>query len=558
MKKLSIMCAFVLVFGLMASQAFGLSYCKDVLEPGNSGGWAGLVKSFDDEYTVSPGDTFDVDIWINGAPGGANLGGFWIDFTDSTDKIAYVGCGRYYSDGTEAGPGPWDPGSGGNIVNEPAGVGTLMVTIGFLAGAGAMPDGDGDIIIAKVTFECIAAGDANIKVNPIAGFDAWSPNTIWPDTPADEDAEIGENTLVIHQEVECVTADDCPYHADGLVCTGDQSCIANKCIPPTIAGPFNPCDDTNDCTLNICEEPTPPDVDPVCTYPCDVAGLTGPTDPCCTDAACENEDICAAQVTLTINPESDGYAYYSPSQEGVIIIKKYICMNNPPQQDPITGEVIFSGLVGAIQFDLCEEIGGVPIDCTECKDCELTERTTIFDCFVNELDNGCCRVILIGKHPGAAINPGICNIVVVVELMYDECRGVPLCITEYFDNIVVSDYDGYSVAAAGLPGSICPIACGDVCPAGNPPAWDCGDGVVDIFDIMCEVDFALADVPIDAPNACQLPRADVPTGTPPVCIPPDGDINILDIMVLIDMALGRQNCCDFYYLEIMYQTATPG
>ena len=45
-------------------------------------------------------------------------------------------------------------------------------------------------------------------------------------------------------------------------------------------------------------------------------------------------------------------------------------------------------------------------------------------------------------------------------------------------------------------------------------ANDCGDGVVDIYDIMCEVDLALTAT---TPNDCQLARADVPTGTPPNC-----------------------------------------
>ena len=80
-------------------------------------------------------------------------------------------------------------------------------------------------------------------------------------------------------------------------------------------------------------------------------------------------------------------------------------------------------------------------------------------------------------------------------------------------------------------------------------ANDCGDGVVDIYDIMCEVDLALTAT---APNDCQAPRADVPTGTPPWCTAPDGEINILDIMVLIDMALNRQDCCSFFYQGIIY------
>jgi hypothetical protein len=157
---------------------------------------------------------------------------------------------------------------------------------------------------------------------------------------------------------------------------------------------------------------------------------------------------------------------------------------------------------------------------------------------------------MICKNPGCAINPGICDIVtIVLEMISDDPACFDDCIAENFENIVISDYDGYQVLADSISGAICPVVCGDVCPPGTGVGNDCGDGVVDIYDIMCEVDFALTAT---TPNTCQAARADVPTGTPPDCIPPDGNINILDIMVLIDMALNRQDCCSFYYLGIIY------
>ena len=106
-----------------------------------------------------------------------------------------------------------------------------------------------------------------------------------------------------------------------------------------------------------------------------------------------------------------------------------------------------------------------------------------------------------------------------------------------------------------MSGTVCPFVCGDVCPADDPltPGWDCGDGVVDIYDIMCEVDFALT---VATPDDCQAMRANVPTGTPPDCedpsAEPDNPINILDVMVIIDMALDRQDCCTFYYTGVIY------
>jgi hypothetical protein len=244
---------------------------------------------------------------------------------------------------------------------------------------------------------------------------------------------------------------------------------------------------------------------------------------------CLSAPICCGVILI----KEDGY--YQPSQEGeVATIKNRICLDNPDI------------LIGGIQFDLCD----TP-DCLECIDCELTERTVMFDCVVLELPDGCCRVIMFCKNPGCAINPGLCNIVTIVmqtkEGAPEECGED--CIEESFTNIVVSDYDGFHVIVSGVSGQLCPIVCGDVCPPGTGMSNDCGDGLVDIYDIMCEVDFALT---ASTPNDCQLPRADVPTGTPPECTSPDGAIDILDIMVLIDMALNRQDCCSFYYTGVIY------
>ena len=109
------------------------------------------------------------------------------------------------------------------------------------------------------------------------------------------------------------------------------------------------------------------------------------------------------------------------------------------------------------------------------------------------------------------------------------------------DNCPGTDNEDQADADNNGIGDACEdINCGDVWPPeSSPGAMDCGDGVVDIYDITAEVDLALGV----QPDACQAERANVPTGNPTYCSAPDGIINILDIVVLIDKTLRRIHCC---------------
>jgi len=289
------------------------------------------------------------------------------------------------------------------------------------------------------------------------------------------------------------------------------------------------CDDLNTCSDDACTEGAPGSCSNVCNAPDAV-------DPCCEDPVCDGFGICAAGGVINIG---DWWANC-----GDVGVKIDICLQN----------LVIP--VGGFQIDLCEDVD----DCLICTECELTERTVIFDCMVNELENGCCRVILFAKHPGGLINPGECNIVRIVYEIRDTPECCDTCIGIDGENIVLSDEYGYDrLGVVGDTGEVCPFVCGDVWPPQSAPGLnDCGDGVIDLFDILEEISFVLGD-PADAPDDCQGnptgPRDDVPTGTPIIlpaqCLPPDGVINILDVMVLIDMALGRQDCCSYYYAGII-------
>jgi hypothetical protein len=79
---------------------------------------------------------------------------------------------------------------------------------------------------------------------------------------------------------------------------------------------------------------------------------------------------------------------------------------------------------------------------------------------------------------------------------------------------------------------------GDVSPKNT-----CGNGVVDLYDILTEIDFILG---IQTPTDCQAAKADIVRyGMPPYCYVPDGVIDIFDAMVIIDKALKKPNCIDY-------------
>jgi len=334
MKKLSILCVLlslsVLVF---IATAFSATYRIDILESGNPGGWTGSSKTFDDELKTTPVQTLEMDIWMTGAPGNATAGGLWFDFSGSTDKISYISAGRYLTNGSEAGNGPWDP-LAGVVVDEPDGPGTLMVIVGHLGSVA--PDGDGDIIIAKVVVQYLSAGAADIMVSTIPSTATWGPaGNGW------NDATIPTTTFTF---LECTVNEDCddgafctgtatcvdgacvagpdPCPDDGIWCNGDEGCdeVNDQCVPgePRCQddGLFCngdelcnedddqceqinvPCDDDGDPCTDNCDEPTDT---------CYVCNATGPDDDCCTTSdACATAEICVVEYTDFYVDGTDG------------------------------------------------------------------------------------------------------------------------------------------------------------------------------------------------------------------------------------------------------------
>jgi hypothetical protein len=318
MKKLSILFVLAFALGLMVGPALAATYQVDILESGNPGGWTGSLKTFDSTYQSTVPQTLEIDIWMTDAPGGATAGGAFLDFRGSIDKITYVNVLRYNNEAGQL-PGPWQTGAGVVVEVEP---GLLVVVVGNLGTA--QPDGDDDLIVAKLTVDYLANGTGAIDVSTIEGVATWGPFPPW------DDASIPTTTLTLNA---CSVNEDCddglfcngtatcvdgscvagidPCPDDGLWCNGDVGCdeVTDQCIPGELRcqddGLFcngdESCDEDNDQCLQS-NLPCPDDGDP-CTDDCDeptdtcsVCNATGTADPCCLDSpACETAEACLVE-----------------------------------------------------------------------------------------------------------------------------------------------------------------------------------------------------------------------------------------------------------------------
>jgi hypothetical protein len=197
-----------------------------------------------------------------------------------------------------------------------------------------------------------------------------------------------------------------------------------------------------------------------------------------------------------------------------------------------------------------------------CDDCMPDpNRAPDFECFAEEQGDGSCKIIMVVVDKAALIaEAGVYETVFTVQYHVSQCSDLTSQVTKTVpppcdppegcievgialeDTIVVDESEtGLEPICVEPPAQICFSSCGDVY-----PAKDCGDGVVNIFDILEEIDIVLG---ITEPSACQAEQANVPTSLPPDCVDPDGDINLFDVLVIIDKALDNPNCCDAYNFQ---------
>jgi hypothetical protein len=210
MKKLPIICLLVIVLTVETAHAqqYEFAPCG--------------TKTFTTATGITPAGTICLDIWLTGANAPQDAGCAWLDFTGSTDDIAYVSGGRCMEDGSEGCTGPWTNGAG-DFINEIGGPGTIFYIVANLGGA--VPDGDGDLIVGTVTLQNTGPNDGTVGIFTSVGS-CWTP--IY-------DAAVGSGEIVISQVCHCAIDAHCD---DGLFCNGLETCDAPNCtcLPGT-----NPC-----------------------------------------------------------------------------------------------------------------------------------------------------------------------------------------------------------------------------------------------------------------------------------------------------------------------------
>jgi hypothetical protein len=179
-------------------------------------------------------------------------------------------------------------------------------------------------------------------------------------------------------------------------------------------------------------------------------------------------------------------------------------------------------------------------------------RALGFTCSAAEQENGDCRVVMYSTNPAALIAEGAGQVATVLFDAENPAAGN--CVNLMPINEQSSDQFNEDLCTCGAPGEVCFKTCGDIypqdCLGGDCASQVCGDGVVDLFDILEAIDIILG---LQIPTLCQIDNADVPNGMPPYCGNPpgdpncetDGDVDIFDVLVMIDKALGKSNCCDY-------------
>jgi len=250
MRKVSILLGIMLIICMNANLTLAAYWQIDCLEPGNLGGWGTSLKTFDFYYEITEGETLDVDIWMNGiAEANPISGGVWIDFQDYQDLIELVAVQRFGADLS----GPWDPNMGFVVIGPQYNVPDSTALIRSATSSEVPRDYDGDIIIARCTFQAKTWGTAEVRITipPDPDFVEWGEMPPWYDNI------IPDAFLLIHQlpgdtDIDSIKndVDNCLTIANGSS-AGTCSRGANEGSPCTTPGKnTSQCGSNGYCSMN--------------------------------------------------------------------------------------------------------------------------------------------------------------------------------------------------------------------------------------------------------------------------------------------------------------------
>jgi hypothetical protein len=399
-----------------------------------------------------------------------------------------------------------------------------------------VPDAGGDIILARLTFQCLTAGSADISVRGIDGFDT----TVGCTSSVVYDAQMGTSAITVTQESGGGCTDPCD---DGNACTDNDVCVGEICI-----GTPKDCSDGNACTIDSCEPGTG-----ICSHTpitCNDGDLCtvddcDPATGCVFDpvVCADDGDLCTIDVC---DPTTGDCA-----NEPVVCDDSNLCTSD--SCDPATGLCEYEPAVNcddsdACTTDTCNPATGLceyaAVNCNDGVDCTEDSCNTETGCVNDPNDSNCpddglyctgtefCDPELDCASTG---NPCPSETRVCIEAT-DECR-VPACsislnpasgtvergdtlafsvvVEGTCDNVPVYTWDISAAAWTGCVGGISGSAIGSTIDATGQYTAGTGAGVdyVRVTDYANGEICANATVTVIAPTSTTTTTAIFPTTT---------------------------------------------
>jgi hypothetical protein len=130
-----------LILLLSASTCFAIGFSKCIVGQSDSANESNSLKTWEDEWTMAQAGDVEIDVWLSDVPEPLITAGVWIEYDASQMDIVSANIDSV-----------WDAGMS-QILKNPFGPGTYMITVGNLSNV--KPDENGDIDIATILVQCL-------------------------------------------------------------------------------------------------------------------------------------------------------------------------------------------------------------------------------------------------------------------------------------------------------------------------------------------------------------------------------------------------------------------